>query len=709
MLQSDITVVSLSSRTSTVSSLQQVPDLPLHVKFPVTLHVSNALKRTCAPILPGLCFVFLFSDKKEFKFSKLFLGATIGSILGLGFHFLLVQPLNLQEEQKINIMYGVSGTFAFGWAISSYFRCSTVLLISNLLGKEGRTFLTIALMASISAGPVGNMQRNFEEIAKSLSCTVGQQINYTKIIWKHRTQPLRKILTDLVGVSKEITNRSSNLLSLFKNMDSEVESTEGYNKEKEEELLKQQNIKSTQKKVELKTMLRCEYVVDLGINKCKDWFAQKHEECMRAIWLPVLNSLLCLPMKLSVFCNVMYLVNKWCKNRLPMGGNFGPAYDLLNTSINSLGKDFTATMVMRKEEQNTLFGTNISQLSMTEEVVETLKKKHVWVLRKMAYIHTIMSCMFIFLFISVFSYTIKYNTNISFDNFYITTYFRQIDARRKELNKKHLLPMPKVQKEECVFPWNFCVQKLEIRSMMMEVLQCTPFIVVFFLTMGIDRLFIHSFQFIHRHFNVTYILPINRKLHIVVGGDTFLARLLRHTVEAFNSTPSALELGNNQICLPNPSIMSFTQHLETTGLTVLLLALCLCQIYANRLRRVIASFFFPKREKCRTLYLYNHHLLKKRFYFNKIRWKTMMKCKNRQIWEKSFWGKFHKNCRWTRFMFSWRCFVCGARRTKNSYECPECSTVYCYQCWSDLNETCWACVPYKQYKMKSGNDIYDMI
>ncbi|XP_069806044.1 E3 ubiquitin-protein ligase DCST1 isoform X2 [Dendropsophus ebraccatus] len=673
---------------------------------------NTTLKRIGASTLPDLCFRFLFGNNDEFRFSRIFLGATLGSILGLGVYFLIVHPMTLHEEQKINIMYGLSGTFALGWANSAYFRCSTLVLIPNLLGNEGRTYLTIAVMASIYAGPVVNLQNNFEEIARSMSCTVDQQINYTKIMWKHKTEPLKKIVKELLELSKEIRNRSSIVLMMFKQWESEVENTEGYNRTKEEELLHQEKIRSTQKKLELKTMLRCEYVVELGINKCKDWFAQKHEECMRVIWLPVLNSLLCLPMKFSFFCNVIYLVNKWCKERLPLEGNFGQAFDLVNKTMYNLGKNFTSAIVMRKEEHTVLFGVNISQLTMTEEVMETVKKKQVWVLRKMAYINTIMSCMFIFIFISAYSYTFNYNTNILHDNFYITTYFRQIDARRRKLKKNHLLPFPNMQKVEFVYPFNLCVQKLEIDSMMAEIWQCIPFFFVFVLTMGFDRFLIHSFQIIHKHFQITNLFPINRRLDVTVRGDTFVARLLQRTVEAFNSTPSTIDLGDNTMCLPNPSIMSFTEYMYSSWPTIGLLLLCPVQIYSNRLRRVIASFFFPKREKQRVLFLYNHHLRKKRFYFYKIRWKVMKKSRSRQIWEKTFFGRFHKYFRWTRLIFPWRCFACGASRNKDSYECqsPRCCTVYCYHCWRDLDRVCWACIPYKQHKLnKEYGYIYDLM
>ncbi|KAM4013388.1 E3 ubiquitin-protein ligase DCST1 isoform 2-T2 [Anomaloglossus baeobatrachus] len=647
---------------------------------------NTSLKRFCAFALPDPCFRFMFSSDEQFKVSKFFLGATAGSILGIG-------------------------SFALGWATSTYFRCSTLVLLPNLLGKEGRTYVIITVMASIYAGPVMNLQQNIEEIARSVSCTVDQQINHTKMMWKEMTKPMKTIFQNLLETSKELKNRSSNILSMFKDVEKEIVSTEGYNKETEAPVEKKKKWMSTQKLIELKTMLRCEHVVEEGINKCKDWFAQKHEECMRVIWLPVLNHLLCLPMKFTFFCNVMHLINRWCKKRLPLEGNFGQAFDLINETVYNLGKNYTSAIVMRKEERHMLAGVNISDLSMTEDVVETLRKKQVWVLRKLPFINTIMSFMFIFLFTSAFNYTINYNKNILYDNHYVTTYFRQIDARRRKLKKKYLLPLKKVEKKDFVFPFNPCVQKLEINTMMKEIMQCLPYFILFILSNCLDRLLIHIFRTLNKHFNVPHVFVVDHKLEIVVEGESMISRLLRGAVKAFNVSASTAKLNQNNTCLPIPVIMSFKNYVYSTMPVMGLLLLCFLQVYGYRLRRVIASFFFPKREKRRILFLYNRSIRKRRLYFYKLRSKVMKRSKSQRKWEKSFLGKIRKSLPGSRFLFPQRCIVCKTRRNKDFHECSNqgCGSVYCKECWMNMDKSCWACVTDDQYVLDTiFEDLYDL-
>ncbi|KAM3920457.1 E3 ubiquitin-protein ligase DCST1 [Leptodactylus fuscus] len=182
-----------------------------------------------------------------------------------------------------------------------------------------------------------------------------------------------------------------------------------------------------------------------------------------------------------------------------------------------------------------------------------------------------------------------------------------------------------------------------MKIMMMEVLQSVPFFIVFILTMGFDRLLIHIFQVIHKHFQVSYVFSVEHKLEVSVGGDTFLARLLQLTVRAFNSSDKAVEIGNNTVCLPNPSIMSFHSYVSSCLPTVGLLSLCFLQVYGYRLRRVIAAFFFPKREKCRVIFLYNHYIRKRKWYLYEKRFEVMRKCKSRQLWWKAVHYKSHSS------------------------------------------------------------------
>lgn len=46
-------------------------------------------------------------------------------------------------------------------------------------------------------------------------------------------------------------------------------------------------------------------MVDLGVQRCSDWFSQRWAECMRTIPVPVINHILCVSMKFNFLCDVL--------------------------------------------------------------------------------------------------------------------------------------------------------------------------------------------------------------------------------------------------------------------------------------------------------------------------------------------------------------------------------------------------------------------
>ncbi|KAM8921546.1 E3 ubiquitin-protein ligase DCST1 [Pelodytes ibericus] len=672
---------------------------------------NSTIKRFLRFALPHFCERFLFSEHKEFVVTKFFLGAGFGGLIGVGIYYSLVHPMSLYEIQKIRLLYGITGSFALGWSSSSYFRCTTLIIVPNILGKEGRAYLVILVMASIYNGPIRNLQHNVQQIVMSIGCTTELQINHTKLVWKIMITPIKKIVQDLVTGAKELKNDTGSITSIFRETESEMQSTEGYNKDLLERKQKEEKNRtlSTQKTFDLKTMLRCEYVIEKGIDKCYDWFNTKHEECMRTIFLPILNTLLCLPMKFKFLCNILYVVSRWCKNKIPVEGNFGQIYDKVNETISNMDRGFSSKMAMLKEEQSMFVGLNVSQLLIMDDIKENIDKKKVLMKKVISIVRVILSCTFVYIFISAYGYSNQYNANIRFDNVYVTTYFKQIDAHRKKQRKRHLLPLRKGERVNFVFPLKLMVQEPEMKATMVELLQCIPIVLFLISSIIIDWVLFHLFQIIRKHSSISYTFSSRHKLEILVGGDTFLSRMLRRTIGALNTSSSTLETSNNTECLPNPTCMSFSDYILSCLPVVGLLALCVVQVYVCRLRRVVAAFFFPKREKRRVLFLYNEFLRKRSAYVETKRKQIMRKARASRLLVKSFMGTLYRHCGWMRRFIRRRCFVCDSSEAADSYVCPEteCGTVYCRQCWKDMKKFCFACMPYEEFFSHPGDSDAD--
>ncbi|XP_034509079.1 E3 ubiquitin-protein ligase DCST1-like, partial [Ailuropoda melanoleuca] len=359
-------------------------------------------------------------------------------------------------------------------------------------------------------------------------------------------------------------------------------------------------------------------VVDRGILSCRRWFKRKHEQCLQRVWVPLLKHLLCLPMTFKFFCGIAKAMEVWCRRRIPVEGNFGQTYDSLNQSIHDLEGDFSATIELKEEKQAAVLGLNKSWEHVSTELRDYVRHQEARLEWALGLLHVLFSCTFLLVLRASFSYMDSYNGDIRFDNIYISTYFRQIDERRKKLGKRTLLALRKAEEKTVIFPCNPSVQASEMRNVVRELVETLPVLLLLLLLCGLDWALYSIFDTIRHHSFLQYSFRSSHKLEVKVGGDSMLARLLRKTIGALNSSSETVVESNNMPCLPQPMRLDASAYMRAALPTGLLLPLCLLQAFAYRLRRVIAAFYFPKREKKRTLFLYND-LLRKRAAFTQLR------------------------------------------------------------------------------------------
>ncbi|KAM9324989.1 E3 ubiquitin-protein ligase DCST1 [Gastrophryne carolinensis] len=662
---------------------------------------NTTLKKIVRLAFPQFCSAFLFSEPKEFKYTKFFLGMGVGGFIGLAIYLTMIDPLNLSALPKACAGYVLAILFAIGWGTSRYFRCTCLIIIPNILGKEGRVYLLVFVMAAIYEGPGANVQHNFQEIPRSIGCTAELQVNNTKMLWTIMTTPINKILENIASSGSQIKNISKDVKVAFKDVDNDVASTEGYNKIKAKNILEEERPKtlSTQRLFELKSLLRCEYVVELGIGKCHEWFEKKHAECMRVITVPLLSHILCLPMQMTFFCNVLHLGGAWCKKHLPLDDMFGAIFDKTNFSVTGMAKDFAVKVVEKQEEQSMVSWLKTKASSIMENIKYKIEKKKAILAKSVSFVKVIMSCTFIFLFLSAYKYTVQYNKDIRHDNCYVTTYFRQIDARRRKQNKRYLLPLKNGEKPKFIFPWQLKVQGPEIKSTLSEIWQCILPITFLVLAIIFDRALVRVLEIIREHSKISYVFDSHHNLQVSVGGNSFIAKLLRTTIGILNSTSNTFLTSDTERCLPIPIHMMSYDYIWACLPVVAYICLSIGQVYFYRLRRVVAAFYFPKREKRRVIFLYNEQLRKREEYKEVKKKQIRARALIGRRLRKSTMGVLYRYCSCLRKIIQRHCIVCDQSERKTSYVCPtpNCETVYCRQCWRDMEKFCFACTPYEEF------------
>ncbi|XP_053462849.1 E3 ubiquitin-protein ligase DCST1 [Nycticebus coucang] len=671
--------------------------------------------------LPVSCSRFLWRQLGEFPVTAFLLGAGTGGLLAIGLFQLLVNPINIQEEQKMLMLYSLVGLGAIGWGTSPHIRCASLLLIPKILGREGRLFVLGYALAAIYEGPVANLRHNLNNVISSLGCTVELQVNNTRAAWRISTAPLRAVFKDLLGSKESLKAETQNITTSFEDLDAQVNSEAGYTPENvtdtEEAAQGVETLQapasrvhlSTQKMFELKTKLRCSYVVNKAILSCRHWFDKKHEQCMQHIWVPLLNHLLCLPMKFKFFCSIAKVMETWCRGRIPVEGNFGQTYDSINQSVHSLDGEFSARIDLKEEKQAAMLGLNTSWEAVSTEVREYVQRQEARLEQALELLHALLSCTFLLVLHASFSYMDNYNRDIRFDNVYISTYFCQIDERRKQLGKSTLLPLRKAEEKTFIFPWKPTIQGPEMRNVVKELLETLPLLLLLLVLCGLDGALYSIFDTISHHSFLQYSFHSSHKLEVKVEGDSMLARLLRKTIGALNTSSETVMESNNMPCLPQPVGLDARAYWRAVLPTGLLVCLCLLQAFGYRLRRVIAAFFFPKREKKRILFLYND-LLKKRAAFTKLRRAAIVRRARQQKTQRPpLADVLYRHCPLLRPWLRPRCVVCLEPETPESRMCetPDCGAIYCPSCWDDMRQRCPACTPREELSSSAFSDSND--
>ncbi|XP_049661695.1 LOW QUALITY PROTEIN: E3 ubiquitin-protein ligase DCST1 [Accipiter gentilis] len=579
---------------------------------------NTTLKRVVVALLPAPCSRFLWSQPDQYRTNKFFLGASVGTLLGLGLCQLLIVPMNITEMRKVQISYGLAGVTALGWATSPHFRCASLLVAPKFLGKEGRVYVLSFVLAAIYNGPVANIWHNLEEVTRSLGCVAELQVNHSRQLWQVSTAPLRKVMEDMARSGQTLGTEMQNISRAFVGLNEEVASEEGYDL-RQRQHTDPQLAPSTQQLYEMKTKLRCTYVIELGMQRCWDWFSAKHDACMARVVVPLISHLLCLPMKFKFLCHIVKIMHSWCWDKIPVEGNFGQMYDLVNNSVSNLSQEFSASVVfqvgvcplcpepgrgpdptsptvplLQEQHHEMLLGANVSAEQLMEEVTSHLQQHGAHLGQAISFFRLLLSCTFLLVFISAFSYTKQYCQDIRFDNLYVTTYFRQIDARRRKQHKRTLLPLRRAEVSAVIFPCRLAVQPPELQSMVLEVLECIPPLLLLLLACGLDHTLFTMLSIIQQHSFVQYSFHSSHHLAVHVTGTSLMARLLRSTIGALNTSSDTQLETSNVACLPQPQSMTRQQYVGSCLPLAVLVLLCLAQVYTYRLRRAIAAFYFPK-------------------------------------------------------------------------------------------------------------------
>ncbi|KAE8289376.1 E3 ubiquitin-protein ligase DCST1 [Larimichthys crocea] len=569
----------------------------------------STVERISLTILPPVVHRFIFSQSEDFQVAHLLLRAVFGAVSGAGLFLCLRLPLTFDLQLAAGSFF--VAVCAVGGALSSTCRCSVLLMVPSMLGSRGRAYLMLFILSVLCRGPIYNIRQNVETAALSLSCNLDLQVQHSRSLWRHAITPVMLITQELMDDKPQFESEAVSVSRKFQVIRDEVVLQYGYDRFT--------HANSTQEQFTAKTMMQCDSVVDEGVQRCVDWFGLRWAECMEAVPVPVINHVLCVSMKFHFLCDVMRVMTPWCRQQIPVEGNFGQLFDQLNLSVDLLSREFSTELVVQEQQQQEVLGGALLDQEFTQAVRRSFNKLTSTMDQLLDALQLLLSFTFITIFTQAFGYLRQYRTDVRFDNIYITTYFRLIDTRRRRAGKRCLLPLEQSEKKKLIDPCSLKIHPEELKQVTSGVFQVLSVSLLSVVLLTVDFSLFHVLDIVSRHTFMQFNLTSSHQVDIRVGGDSMMARLLRKTVSAFNSSSSLDIQTDNQVCVSPPSSLSVGVYVSCVCCVLLVVLFSCLQVYTNRLRRAIAAFYHPKREKKRVLFLYNLQIQSQTSFSNRKR------------------------------------------------------------------------------------------
>ncbi|KAF7645204.1 hypothetical protein LDENG_00208470, partial [Lucifuga dentata] len=546
----------------------------------------STVERISQAILPPAAHQLLFSQSDEFSVAHIIVRALFGLVSGAALFLGIAHNLPLTFDLKLIGGCVFVAVCILAGTFSSFFRCSVLLVFPSMLGSRGRRYLMLFILTVLYTGPVANIQRNTQAAALSVSCNLDLQLQRSRSLWRHTLNPFMVITRELMDGKAEFQQEAQNISREFQDMRDKVLFQYG-DKHGEQKTVRE----STQERFSRKTRMQCDVVVNKGIERCANWFDLRWEECMQKVKVPVINHILCVPMTFSFLCEIMRVMTPWCRDEIPVEGNFGQLFDKLNLSVDLLSREFSTELLIQEEEQESVLG---GAVEITEPVKRSFLRLTTGMERVLDVLQLLLSFTFITFFTAAFGYVRHYRRDICFDNVYVTTYFRQIDARRRKAGKRCLLPLNKSERKKIVNPCSPKIHHDEFKPVMAGVFQFLSVSLLTVVLLSVDLTVFHVLDIVSRHTFTQFNISSSHQVDIKVGGATMMSRLLRKMVKAFNSSSSLDIQSDNLKCVARPSSLSVGVYVSCVCVMLLLLLFSCVQVYTNRLRRVIAAFYHPK-------------------------------------------------------------------------------------------------------------------
>ncbi|ESO82716.1 hypothetical protein LOTGIDRAFT_155733 [Lottia gigantea] len=576
-----------------------------------------------------------YSDGKNSRLKALF-GVLAGIVLGAAIFLAMYYSFHY-DILVSSIITGVSTILlAIGLAISTRCRCIVLLVFPSLATGKGRAAFLFIITGLLLMGPITNITNNSSQVAISMACITELAYNQSQALQDRLQEPVRSLREQIQRGVSEVTKYGEELDKAFKVLE------DGIDKAEKTASIALDTVKDLKNK--------CEGRVNSGFSKCQRDSRRIQADCKKVLD-PISDTVskgvngfvrgvsrvfgkrrrrrrsfysstrpTLLKRRKRGVCDVFNVGDTICGgfkylgvcNVVTIPGNLvSGIFNGIRSVIDAYSNLFEVGV---RNSGNIDSNANSSQSAA--QIVDNVRSELTDKLDMATYFITIltriMSTSIVLLIINAFLYDKRYKSKLSFDNLYITRYFKEIDGKRRAEHKKSILPLKKNERKMYTDTRAIKLSVAEKVKCKMGIAQVLLHSVITIMVILFDYLLHFTLYLLNKHGDVRLTFTGESNVNIQITGSGLMAQLFKilandiSIAQAYNSTI------NIDVCLPQPTEPDQSQIFLFAVLYVVALFFVIMQGYGQRLLHAIAAYFYPEREQQRVNYLYRKILVKRK-------------------------------------------------------------------------------------------------
>lgn len=147
-------------------------------------------------------------------------------------------------------------------------------------------------------------------------------------------------------------------------------------------------------------------------------------------------------------------------------------------------------------------------------------------------------------------------TDPDFNNFYITSYFKTIDTRRRNKGKQTLLPLRPYERNAVVDSTDFKMISVEFEKLFLHFVTTLLHIAIATLIILTDWLLTFTLILIEQNGKIDFTQVGEFTIDIEVIGTSSFAEFLRNILNNFEVNNHVTTFFSTEPCLPYPSVLN---------------------------------------------------------------------------------------------------------------------------------------------------------